>query len=193
MPQTAFSLYRNLHLFKYLFIDCSIYQWYVHRFSDKWKWSKRNPLICSYLCRCQFIRTIYRIYICNRLYAKLQTTIAFDLNRKVIVHLQKVSLSFFAGKDVSSLSQKINSDSNVVSTFCISLFQNIIVNLFTIVLGLFIVFSYHPVMFLFIFLLIAFYCIGYFFLRAPLYRSSYNLKRKSGFLFFRSCTANSQP
>lgn len=63
MPQTAFSLYRNLHLFKYLFIDCSIYQWYVYRFSDKWKWSKRNPLICSYLCRCQFIRTIYRIYL----------------------------------------------------------------------------------------------------------------------------------
>ena len=112
-------------------------------------------------------------YICNRLYAKLQTTIAFDLNRKVIVHLQKVSLSFFAGKDVSSLSQKINSDSNVVSTFCISLFQNIIVNLFTIVLGLFIVFSYNPAIFLFIFILIPFYCIGYFFLRAPLYRSSY--------------------
>jgi len=122
-------------------------------------------------------------YICNRLYAKLQTTIAFDLNRKVIVHLQKVSLSFFAGKDVSSLSQKINSDSNVVSTFCISLFQNIIVNLFTIVLGLFIVFSYNPAIFLFIFILIPFYCIGYFFLRAPLYRSSYNLKESQAFFF----------
>ena len=81
-------------------------------------------------------------FISNRLYIKLQTTIAYDMNKSFLTHMQKIPLSFYKGQDTATLNQRINSDSNTVVSFCISLFQNIFANLITIFLGIIVVASF---------------------------------------------------
>ena len=72
-------------------------------------------------------------YFTDRLYMRISTKLSFEYNRDVIIHLQKVRLSFFYDQDTASLNQRINNDTNVVTTFCLSFFQNVVINGLTLI------------------------------------------------------------
>lgn len=67
-------------------------------------------------------------YLVNRLFTKLQTKLAFEFNKDMISHVQKLPLSYISKQDMAYLNQRINNDTNMLMTFCISILQGIIIN-----------------------------------------------------------------
>ncbi|MCL2593540.1 MAG: ABC transporter transmembrane domain-containing protein, partial [Defluviitaleaceae bacterium] len=67
-------------------------------------------------------------YATSLLYIKTQANLSYEINRDTIEHIQNLSLSFIQNSDAAGLNQKVNYDASRVITFCISILQNVIVN-----------------------------------------------------------------
>lgn len=135
--------------------------------------------ILNYCCIYTIITLISLIigYICNRLYIKLQTTMSFELNRDVLIHLQKIPISYYFEQDKTSLNQKINNDANALITFCISLFQNLITNFLTVLLAILIISFFDIRIASVLFILIPCYYLVYKKFKNILFKSGYELKK----------------
>ena len=116
-------------------------------------------------------------YLTNRLHIKLQTTISYEVNKSALAHLQKVSLSYVKNKDTAALNQRINNDSNAVITFYISLYQNIVINIITVLLGFIIISSFNVVLAGVLFVLIPCYFLAYRLFRQVLFERGLKLKQ----------------
>lgn len=115
-------------------------------------------------------------YFTNRLYMKLQTKISFELNRDIICHIQKITLSFFKTQDTAYLNQQVNSDVNAIVTFCISVIQNILVNAITAIVPFILLFFISKSIFIILCILTIFYWTSYISLKRLLFKSSYEIK-----------------
>lgn len=135
--------------------------------------------ILNYCCIYTIITLISLIigYICNRLYIKLQTTMSFELNRDVLIHLQKIPISYYFEQDKTSLNQKINNDANALITFCISLFQNLITNFLTVLLAILIISFFDIRIASVLFILIPCYYLVYKKFKNILFKSGYEFKK----------------
>lgn len=135
--------------------------------------------ILNYCCIYTIITLISLIigYICNRLYIKLQTTMSFELNRDVLIHLQKIPVSYYFEQDKTSLNQKINNDVNALITFCISLFQNLITNLLTVLLAILIISFFDIKISGILLILIPCYYLVYKKFKSILFKNGYELKK----------------
>lgn len=116
-------------------------------------------------------------YFSNRLHIKIQTTISYELNRNLLQHLQKVRLTYFHDKDSSILNQRINSDSNTLVAFCVSFFQNVSINLFTLILAVIVVGVFDALIALVLAVLIPCYLLVYKKFKKILFESGYDLKK----------------
>lgn len=140
---------------------------------------KQNTDIIVNYCILFIIITLVGLivgYISDRLYVKLQTIVSFELNKDILAHLQKVRYTFFVQKDISSLNQRINNDSNAVVTFCISLFQNMTVNIVTIILGFVIIYSFDEIIAIVLISFLPCYFLIYRAFKQILYKRGYVLK-----------------
>lgn len=78
---------------------------------------------------CIIIGTINTIgivgnYILNKLYLKLQTQIGFEMNIELLEHLKKIPLRTITKYNPGYISDRINTDCNVLSNFIITLILN---------------------------------------------------------------------
>lgn len=122
-------------------------------------------------------------YFSNRLYIKISTRLSFEYNRDVLIHLQKIRLSFFYDKDTASLNQRINNDTNTIIAFCLSFFQNFAINGLTIALSLFLIFSFDTFIAIVLVLLVPCYFAAYQFLKKGLFKTGYELKKSQAEYF----------
>lgn len=116
-------------------------------------------------------------YISNRLYIKISSKLSYEYNRDVLLHLQKIRLSFFSNQESASLNHQINNDTNTIITFCLSFFQNITINILTIILSFVLVFSFNKVIAVILVLLVPCYLLSYHLLKNGLFKSGYELKK----------------
>jgi len=72
-------------------------------------------------------------YLSTILYINMQLDMGNELNRDAISHIQGLSLTYTNQVDTAYLNQSVNNDSNGLIIFCITIIQNIIVNIITIV------------------------------------------------------------
>ena len=122
-------------------------------------------------------------YINNRLYIVLQTRMGFELNRDVIAHVQHLPLSFIENQDSAYLNQRINNDSNTLTTFCISIIQSVIINFVTVILSFVVVLSFDPIIAISLFVLIPCYFIVYQITKRYLFERSFTFKEQQSEFF----------
>lgn len=67
-------------------------------------------------------------FFVQRLFAVLQSKIAYELNREVISHINDLSLSYVHKYDPVYLSQIINGDANTISSYAMTVIQEVIIN-----------------------------------------------------------------
>lgn len=92
---------------------------------------KSNPKGLSFFLRVfLFVSIISMVlsYALNRLFTDLQSRISYQMNLYVVQNAQRLRLEYFQSKNTNRLSQQILSDTNTLTTFYLSFFQNIIIN-----------------------------------------------------------------
>ena len=124
-------------------------------------------------------------YFSKILYIRLQTTIAYEMNRSILTHLQRLPLSFVKYQDTVALNQRINNDSNTLISFYISLYQNIIINVLTIILGFAIIIRFNYIIACILFVLVPSYFFIFRLFRKLLYVRGLELKQNQTLYFSR--------
>ena len=94
-----------------------------------------KAIICFFLANATII--ILNL-VRNRFYIKLQTNTAFSIISKLIKHIQELPLSIIDTFDIGYLNQKINNDSNSVTTFVIELVGSFTTNIITLFFSIYI-------------------------------------------------------
>ena len=115
-------------------------------------------------------------YLNRLIYTKLQSYCAFDFNKAVIQHLHNVEYSFFSNKDPVYLTQRINSDCNNLVIFAITLLQNILSNIMSLIVPLLYIWklNYQLAIVIFLFNVINFLLVIKF--RKHIYLTGYTVK-----------------
>lgn len=134
----------------------------------------KYAIIYAVLC----IGQIAISYITTLIKSVLNCRMSQELIRKVLLHLSQIPFSFFFGKDVSSLTQKIYGDSQSVVAFIVENVAQIVNNIVMIVISAYLLIRIHPLVFLVISGGIIIYIILYLSLKNILYSVSYNQKEE---------------
>lgn len=123
------------------------------------------------------------VYCQNMVTINLQNEIAFEINFDVIEHMNKLPIQWFNNKNSSYLNQRINSDSNLLSSFIVSNLVNCILNLLTFCIVLFLLCRINFNISLMLIIFIPLYVVCYYSLKKPLYRSNFLYKEKQNEFF----------
>lgn len=114
---------------------------------------------------------LFNILICywnNKCYIVIQTNSAMDISADIIHHLHKISLNRLQMYDIGYLNESINSDSNSITIFFLSLLINAISNGIMLILSLFILCSISLRIGLMLLLFIGIYLVFYLYFRNKL-------------------------
>lgn len=122
-------------------------------------------------------------YIFSIIETKLVILLSYDLNYKLVKHLQKVSLMFLNKQNITYLNQRINTDSSVVINFYISLLNNIIVNVLSMILCLIVILNINSIICLIIIFFICLYIILFKLMKKPLSIAKEKYKEISALYF----------
>lgn len=91
---------------------------------------------------CLGLISIITRYLLTIIYSSIQSKIAFMVSCDIIEHIQKISILKTLNIDETYMSERVNNDSNSITIFIISTFQNIIGHIMTI---------FSPIIFIFVF------------------------------------------
>lgn len=119
----------------------------------------------------------------NNIYIKLQTNIAFSIISDVIFHIQNVEICISEKYEMGYLNQRINNDSNSLSTFIIGLFGDFFVNTLTLFFSTYILMKINYILGVVLLVVGIIYIIIYVLLRKKLYMVSYKLKEEQADFF----------
>lgn len=81
-------------------------------------------------------------YLENQIHTKLSNTLTFDMSEDIIAHYQSLSLRHIEKQDGAFIAQRINYDTNILASFGIGLFIDVISNLCMLVVSAYIVYRY---------------------------------------------------
>lgn len=124
-------------------------------------------------------------YIANRVYIKLVGLITYEINKNIITYVQKIRLTYFSNRDIARLTQQITTDSQTIIRFCFDFIQNIILNVFKLIIPIFIVYLINASLVLIFIILIIVYSICYYLFKEKLFIMTYQTKEKQNQYFSR--------
>lgn len=134
--------------------------------------AENNQLFTKFIIifGCVGLISILLKYILSISYGIIQTKIAFMVNRDVIEHIQKTPLIRVLNIDSAYMTERINTDSNTITIFILSTFQNLIGNIITILSPIVFIFSFDLKLGMGIVVSILLYYIAYGYFKKPLYK-----------------------
>lgn len=124
-------------------------------------------------------------FLSDRICLILQTKISFKLNRHIISHIQRLPFSFFHHQDLTSLTKKVNVDSNTIVSFCIGTIQNMIINAFVLFMGFFMIWDFSALIVFVLICLIVIYFFSYMLMSKKVYSANYEYKEIQALFFSR--------
>lgn len=122
-------------------------------------------------------------YIVERLYIKVQMRSGYALNADAIRHVQNVHFGFVQGKNTAFLNQQINNDANSTVIFCITVLQNIISNVLSLVIPLLFVTALLPWLGAAMLALNVIYFVLYNVFKKPVYKADYEFMDEQATFF----------
>ncbi|HFL2404840.1 TPA: ATP-binding cassette domain-containing protein [Clostridioides difficile] len=133
-----------------------------------------------------FVLSLLRIligFLNNILFSKLQVNMAFNVNFDILQHVKKLPIKFFKNIDSVYLNQRINSDSNTIVNFLISLFTQLMIQIICSLIVLSILFTKNLIFTFIIIVSLPIYLILYFIFDKKLYKTNLIFKEKQNSLF----------
>lgn len=118
-------------------------------------------------------------YIFRVIQLKLKNYISFDLNIKILEHVQKIPIEKFEGYDPTYLNQRIRGDCETLTGFWLSNFMSAIINILILVAMSILLFALNESLFCILLIFIPVYCIAYTLLKKPLYSRGYDCTESS--------------
>lgn len=109
-------------------------------------------------------------FIYGLLLLKLKNHIGFELNVKILKHLERIPIEIFERFNPTYLSQRVKGDSETIINFWISYIFTTLMNAFAIIIILVLLFKINFSLFIISLIFIPLYCIIYFLLKKPLYK-----------------------
>jgi len=122
-------------------------------------------------------------YISGRIYIRLQMQLGFMLNKSMIQKYQQSPLSFVQKHDATYMNQRINSDSNTLIIFCISIIQSILVNSTIILVTIILITLFHPILSGILALVSVIYIAFYGFYKKRLYQVNFTFRESQARFF----------
>lgn len=110
-------------------------------------------------------------FLCERLYIGIQCKSGHALNADVIHHIQNTPFSFMRNRNATFLNRQINNDANAAVIFCITVLQNIIANVLTLLIPLLLMTRMEPWLGFAMLSVNAAYFVLYQLFKGPLYRA----------------------
>jgi len=117
-------------------------------------------------------------FLKSLLVTKLSCLTAFDLNYKILEHVKKLPVNYFNGKNTAYLTQRINSDANVVTGFVIENMIALATNILTFLIAAVYMLTVNKVLACFLFLIIPIYVAVYKLFKNILYKRGYENREK---------------
>ena len=110
-------------------------------------------------------------YVCERIYIYVQCKSGHALNTDVIHRIQNMPFSFMRERNATFLNQQINNDANAVVIFSITVLENIITNVCTLLIPLVLITWIQPWLGLAVLVINLIYFLLYHLLKSGLYRA----------------------
>lgn len=129
----------------------------------------KNILEYSILFFVMNISGIFLSYLRDKNHTISQSNTVFEISKDLISHFQSISLKESEKTDLTTLTQRMNIDTNTVSSFSVSWLFNIVSNILLFVTTLLIIASIHPVMIILMIVLIMIYILVYILMRKKVY------------------------
>ena len=117
------------------------------------------------------------------LYVKIQIKSGYSLMTNVVKHAQNLSLSFINKNDSAYLSQRINQDANTLIIFCITFFQNVVINILLLIIPFVILMRLSWIIAIFLAAFLIVYAVIFLAFRKPIYNADMNLKNSQNNFF----------
>ena len=122
-------------------------------------------------------------FISDRLYNKLQISMAYRMNADAIAHVQRLSPIYIASKDTASLNERINNDSNLLIMFCMNMLHQIVANMILLIAPLVLIFSFNIYLGIALLLLNGAYYGSYILFKKPLFKANYEVSEAQAEFF----------
>lgn len=148
--------------------------------------NKKNLNTIYYFTKIAFVifaANVALSYINSILMVKFETKSAFSLNYDTIEYVKRIPIMKLKDMDSAYLNQRINTDSNVLTSFIINAITNILIKSLTLIFVLYILFRISVKISIMLIILIPIYLILYFLFRKPLYKLGYDYKEKQSKFF----------
>lgn len=122
-------------------------------------------------------------YIQAMIYTKLQMQMAYKFNKNVIKHIQDMSVSFINTREAAYMNQLINGDVNVLTTFCLTVVQNMSANIAALIIPIIILFVLNRTLTYILLSILVIYIVIFLLGRKSLYKTTFSLSEsKSKFI-----------
>lgn len=129
------------------------------------------------------ITSLVLSYVKNLIFIKISSYSAINLNIDIIKHIHQVPIRFISSMNSAYLNHRINTDSNEIINFTLSLYSNFIQSLLILTISSIILISINIKMFLISIILAVFSLIIYNLLKKRLYRFNIKLKESQNNFF----------
>lgn len=152
---------------------------------DNLIYSKNIDIVLSYSLIIIIINliSIFISYLNSVTTSKLQMNITFDLNKKLILHMQKLPYLEVINYNSTYITQRMNNDSNILSLFFLNNIIAFFINIINIIFSLIILSKINMSLLIVITFFIPIYILTYLILRNPLYHSSIEFKENQSNYF----------
>lgn len=108
-------------------------------------------------------------YLFKILQLRVKSYVSFELNLKIIRHLQKIPIEKFERFHPTYLNQRIRGDCETITNFWINNILSVVINIIALILMSVLLANVSVTLFLTVLIFIPIYCIIYILLRKPLY------------------------
>lgn len=129
---------------------------------------------------------ILKGYMTAIMFAKMQANMSYSLNMDAIRHIQGLSLSYIYGEDSGYLGQRLANDSRSLILFCITVLQNIVINVILLVVPLVILLTMNWFISVLLIGFLAVYTAIYFVFKKPLYKVGFTFIEAQAKVFSRT-------
>lgn len=171
----------NLTLTLFAIVQTFIFGRYVNLLISK---ASFNTLLYNtlLLVAISVVSVVFK-YINNILNGKAQADIVYKINYYQLKHLKKVSLSYFSKIDTVYLTQRINSDSYIVTNFYLTMISGGIAQFLALLIILGVLFVLNKIIFLVVSVGLSIFVIIYLFYKKRLFEVNKNFTEQQNILF----------
>ncbi len=102
-------------------------------------------LVLSVVIMTRIISSVFSA-ISGSVSARITAKVVYDLKKTIFSSIERLSLSFFTGRQTGSLMTQVNSDANSIYWFFVDGFQGFIINVMTIITMVILMFAMQPLL-----------------------------------------------